>query len=188
MDWDVVTSGNHEREDGYVVRRQPGGAWKVFAPSESTLDVHPREEIGEARTWQAARRLVAAHAGEDAGEVADTVAPEGWRQVDIPLPWRPSKNGEVLHGFYGGQSVRDGIHGEYTVILVLTADKKAWLLSGTEIVQLVAAAQLRRGDPVHIVWGGRKETAAGFARKHYDLYVPDNKLLMPDIEIPVDFH
>lgn len=94
-----------------------------------------------------------------------------WVQVDIPRPWRPKYTGEELVGFYGGRTIRHGMYGEYTVILIHIPKLGAVTLSGTDIVQRVDAAMLEEGEPVRIVWCGYKELGDEKRKKIYDLWV-----------------
>jgi hypothetical protein len=94
-----------------------------------------------------------------------------WREVKIPRPWRPAYIGEELIGTYGGRTVRSGMYGQYEVILVKTGKEQAFLVSGTDIIQRIDAAQLNIGDPVRIIWMGYKELQEDMRKKMFELYV-----------------
>ena len=84
-----------------------------------------------------------------------------WRKVERPKPWRPKIVGEVLLGFYGGKSVRTGMYGEYTTVIVhvpgLPPAAGSFTLSGIQVVQAFDVADLKIGWPVRVVWTGLED-------------------------------
>lgn len=79
-----------------------------------------------------------------------------WRKITAPGTWYP-KPDEELVGFYLGRTKRDGSFGPYEVLMVAVPYKGAFMVSGTQVIQLADAAMLARGDAVRIRFCGYKE-------------------------------
>ena len=94
-----------------------------------------------------------------------------WKRVRALISWTPRAPGDELCGFFGGQTVRTGQYGEYTVVLVHVPDVGSYTVTGTELVRLVNAARLQDGEPVRIVFRGRERTSSDREIKRFDLLV-----------------
>lgn len=68
-----------------------------------------------------------------------------WHKLERPGPWKPTEEGAELVGYYLGQSLRDGIHGQYYIALfaVPSGDSysKPVTVSGTALLQRLMLAQ-----------------------------------------------
>lgn len=97
-----------------------------------------------------------------------------WRRVEAPKAWVPS-TGEELVGFFVGRTLRQSVFvtGQYEVILVAVPGMGVRMVTGTQLIQLVDAAQLAPGDPVRIIFLGYKDTANKRQIKLFDLYITD---------------
>lgn len=107
-----------------------------------------------------------------------------WRKIHAPTVWRP-QDGDELVGYYAGRSLRDGLHGQYEVATVLVPYKGAFLISGTQLIQLFDSAMISRGDAVRVVFKGRKPLEGEREMKMFELYVGEAPTLSED-EMPTD--
>lgn len=105
-----------------------------------------------------------------------------WRKVHAPAVWRP-KDGDELIGYYAGRSLRDGLHGQYEVATVLVPYKGAFLISGTQLIQLLDSAMISRGDAIRVVFKGRKQLEEEREMKLFELYVGEAPALA-EVEMP----
>lgn len=96
-----------------------------------------------------------------------------WIKISAPRSWQPAESGDELRGYYGGQTVRKGCHGEYTVVIVHVPYKGTFTVSGTKIVQLTDSAAMPRGQLMLIVFRGWEMQTSGHEMKLFDLYVAD---------------
>lgn len=109
-----------------------------------------------------------------------------WRKVSAPAPWRP-KDGDELVGYYVGRTSRDGIHGQYEVVVVAVPYKGAYMISGTKILQLTDAAMCARGDAVRVKFLGDIPIGKrGRTMKDFELYVGELEHVddLPEGETP----
>jgi len=86
-----------------------------------------------------------------------------WKEVHAPKTWYPKIPGTELVGFYGGRTTRNGSFGQYDVVLVHVPMRGSYMVSGTNLMQLVDAAMIDVGHPVRIVWDGHKSLGADAA-------------------------
>lgn len=100
-----------------------------------------------------------------------------WYEIELPRPWRPRVIGEELIGYYGGRTLRNGSYGQYEVILVTVPKMGCYTISGTDIIQRVDVARLQEGDPIKVIWGGRKDLGDDRYKKLYELYVTKEAVL-----------
>ena len=103
-----------------------------------------------------------------------------WKKVAAPKAWNPEVEGEQLTGFYGGRTIRDGLYGQYEVIIVHVPMAGAFTLTGTKLVQLMDASGATPGEPVIVRWLGHKETARGYKMKNYEVLVADGECVPAD--------
>lgn len=75
-----------------------------------------------------------------------------WKQIEKPETWRPKM--EELVGFYGGRTMRNGKFGQYEVVIVHVPRRGAFMISGTQIIQLVDASGISERWPIRVVWRG----------------------------------
>lgn len=106
-----------------------------------------------------------------------------WRTVTAPRPWNPTEPGEELVGYYGGRTLRNGVHGQYEVVIVHVPMDGAYMLTGVRIAQLIDASMATIGHPVRIIWKGRVETGAGHQMKQYEVMVADGEAI-PAEDLP----
>jgi hypothetical protein len=100
-----------------------------------------------------------------------------WRKVTAPQTWRPTEVGQELVGYYGGRTIREGQFGQYEVVLVHVPLEGSYMLTGTQLIQLLDASMANVGHPIRIVWQGLKETAAGHTMKTYEVMVAEGEAL-----------
>lgn len=96
-----------------------------------------------------------------------------WKKVKAPRIWRPKDVGTQLVGYYGGRTKRDGVHGQYEVVLVLVPVDGVFMVSGTMLIQLLDAAMLSNGDAMRIVYMGREALDSGREMKCFEVYVSE---------------
>jgi len=104
-------------------------------------------------------------------EVIDLRARYDWKKVEAPKAWRPQASGEELVGYYGGKTVRNGQWGQYEVILVNVPRRGIFMMSGTNIVQLVDAASIDIGHPIRVVWKGKIKLDKDKEMKVFEVFV-----------------
>lgn len=93
-----------------------------------------------------------------------------WVKVDAPKVWRPTPDQELI-GFYGGYTKKNGSFGPYDVVLVHVPRYGSFTVSGTQLIQLVDAAVLQKGDPVRIIYRGTKDLDGDKRVKLFELLV-----------------
>lgn len=108
-----------------------------------------------------------------------------WKKVEAPKTWRPKYNGEELVGFYGGRTIRSGSFGQYEVVIVHVPGRGSFMLSGTQLIQLIDAASADVGDPIRVVWGGylklgEAEDGREKKMKQFTVFVVDGERLAPE--------
>lgn len=107
-----------------------------------------------------------------------------WRRVVAPKVWEPKDPGAELLGFYGGRTVRNGVHGQYEVALVHVPVRGAYTISGASLIRLLDASQCQVGDPIRIIFNGREQVVGGdYSRKLFDLYMSDGERI-PAEDLP----
>lgn len=108
-----------------------------------------------------------------------------WRKINAPSTWRPAE-GEELVGYYAGRTKREGSFGQYEVVVVLVPYKGAFMLSGTQLLQLMDAGMVRRGDAVRVVYKGLKQLDDEREMKMFELFVGELEAVddVPDFEPP----
>lgn len=107
-----------------------------------------------------------------------------WQKIHLPRVWNPRQAGEELAGYYGGTTKRNGSFGQYDVVIVHVPYRGSYVVSGTEVIQLVDTSMIRKGHPVRIVFKGREEYAPKKEKKHFELLVAEGDPLAED-ELPV---
>lgn len=95
-----------------------------------------------------------------------------WRKVTAPKPWHP-KPGESIAGFYGGKSVKNGKFGQYQTIFVRIPGRGTVMVTGARIVQLIDAAMVEVGTPVHIAFQGKQDIGNDRTMNVFELNVAD---------------
>lgn len=71
-----------------------------------------------------------------------------WKRVEAPKRWSPKEVGQELVGFCSGKTVRNGVFGQYEVVLISVPARGVFMLSGVQIVQLVDASAAEIGWPL----------------------------------------
>lgn len=104
-----------------------------------------------------------------------------WKKVRAPVTWRPKDVGEVLVGFYGGKTLKNGKFGQYEVVIVHVPSRGSFMVSGTTIIQLVDGSCVRPGHPVCITWLGEKKLEDDRTLKQFELQVAEGDPLEEDI-------
>jgi hypothetical protein len=99
-----------------------------------------------------------------------------WRKVELPKVWRPEP-GEELVGYFGNRTLRDGPHGQYEVVVVYIPKVGARMVSGTEAIQLVDSAMIKRGHPIRLKFLGREDIGNGRFKKKFSLMVAEGEPL-----------
>lgn len=100
-----------------------------------------------------------------------------WKEVEAPSIWRPKK-GDELVGYFAGRTKRNGKFGEYTVITVLVPYKGAVMISGTMIVQLADSSMIRLGEPIKIIYLGKKAIGEDREMKTFKMYMGEGEALV----------
>lgn len=95
-----------------------------------------------------------------------------WRKVTGPKPWKP-KEGDELAGFYGGKTVKNGKFGQYAAVFVRVPGRGIFMVTGTRIIQLIDAAMVEIGAPIHITYGGKKDIGDDKKMNLFDLQVAE---------------
>ncbi len=108
-----------------------------------------------------------------------------WKKVVAPKTWRPKFNGEELVGFYGGRTMRSGSFGQYEVVIIHVPARGSFMVSGTQVIQLIDASAADVGDPVRVVWGGYLKLGEGEdgrekKMKLFEVYVVEGDRLGPE--------
>lgn len=91
-----------------------------------------------------------------------------WVRVVAPEVWRPNE-GEELIGHYGGVTKRNGPHGEYSLAIVHAA-RRAFLISGFDLLNKIGAADFAPGEAIRIVFCGYRHTNNGHDMKIFDVF------------------
>lgn len=107
-----------------------------------------------------------------------------WEKVKAPRSWYPKVPGEELCGYYGGQTVKNGNFGEYSVVIVHVPRQGTFTVSGVRIVQLADAAMVGKGHPVRVVYRGTKPLSGEREMKLFDLYIAEGDP-MSEEDLPV---
>ena len=97
-----------------------------------------------------------------------------WKEVEAPTYWRPRK-GDELVGYYAGQTKRNGKFGEYTIVTVLVPYKGAVMVSGSMIVQLADSSMIRLGEPIKIVYLGKKDIGDDRTMKTFKMFIGEGE-------------
>lgn len=113
----------------------------------------------------------------------DLKAQYKWKKVETPRMWRPKTSNEELVGYYGGKTTRVGAFGSYEVVIVHVPADGAYLVSGTQVVQSADAALLVTGQPIRLVFHGRKNIGSGREMKLITMYVAEGERV-PPAELP----
>ena len=80
-------------------------------------------------------------------------------------------------GYYGGRTIKDGQHGQYEVVLIHVPMGQSYMLSGSQLIQLLDASMAQPGHPIRIVWKGYTQTAAGYNMKTFDVMVAQGEVI-----------
>jgi hypothetical protein len=99
-----------------------------------------------------------------------------WKTVEAPKFWNP-KEGETLTGFYGGMTVKQAKWGEYSAAMIHVPVDGCFMVTGTQIINLLDANSVPMGHPVNIQFKGRIETGNGRQMKVFELQVADGMAL-----------
>lgn len=104
----------------------------------------------------------------------------GWEKVLVPRVWRPKPGDEIL-GFYGGRTLRNGQFGQYEVVIIVVPHKGAFTASGTGLINLIDAAQVAIGHPIHIRYLNKELIeSTGKHFKVYELFVAVGEPIAPE--------
>lgn len=104
-----------------------------------------------------------------------------WKKINRPRSWRPSRVGDELIGYYVGRTLRNGQWGQYEVITVVVPNHGAFMVSGTQLIQLADVALLQYGMAVRIRFLGRKTINEDHEMKEFELYVSEAELIAEDV-------
>lgn len=99
-----------------------------------------------------------------------------WRKVSAPKPWHP-KPGEEIAGFYGGRTVKNGKYGQYAAVFIRVPGRGALMVTGARIIQLLDAAMVEVGAPVHITFKGKQDIGDNKTMNVFELQVGDSNPL-----------
>lgn len=111
-----------------------------------------------------------------------------WRKVEPPRMWRPATEPpQEICGFYGGKTVRNGVHGQYEVVLVHVPMTGTWMLTGIDMVQKIDAAVIPIGHPIRVVWTGNKELGNGHTMKTFEVMVAEGEAIKAE-DLPLLAH
>ena len=94
-----------------------------------------------------------------------------WQKIQRPKPWKPDEVGDELIGYYGGTSLRDGRFGQYTVALIHVPLQGTWMVSGTQIIQMIDGAVVPHGHPIKITWKGMKKLGGDRQMKLFEVEI-----------------
>ena len=108
-----------------------------------------------------------------------------WKEVEAPTSWRPRKGDELI-GYYAGRTKKNGKFGEYTVVTVLVPYKGAVMVSGSMIVQLADSSMVRLGEPIKIVYLGKKDIGEDREMKTFRMFIGEGEALAVE-QIPERF-
>lgn len=84
-----------------------------------------------------------------------------WVEVKREGLWKPTREGDMLEGRYGGIQVANGPTGPFDVLEVRDDRGRIFGVSGVSAVNLVRAAGLRDGERMRLVYTGEVPAAAG---------------------------
>jgi len=98
-----------------------------------------------------------------------------WRKVQAPKTWRPADVGEEVVGYYGGQTLKEGRYGQYSVALVHVPLGESVMLSGTKVIQLIDSSLIKPGHPIRIIWMGMKDLPNGHTMKDFEVHVAEGE-------------
>ena len=100
-----------------------------------------------------------------------------WRKVVAPKPWYPEVEDAELVGFYGGRTLRSGVNGQYEVVIIHVPIEGTYMLTGTQLIQLMDASMIQIGHPIRVIWKGTKVTANGYKMKMFEVMVADGEAI-----------
>lgn len=106
-----------------------------------------------------------------------------WKKVHAPKTWAPRDIGEELVGYYGGRTMRNGAFGQYEVVIVHVPYRGSWMVSGTEIIQLLDSAAIQKGHPIRVVFKGMLALGGERTKKRFDLLIAEGDALSEE-ELP----
>ena len=95
--------------------------------------------------------------------------------------------GEELCGYYGGETVRGGLFGQYTVVIVHVPGGGTYSVSGVAAIDAVDSSGIQQGHPVRIIWQGWKHIPKTDRNmKQYEVFVAEDDAVpvdpMPEVE------
>lgn len=96
-----------------------------------------------------------------------------WKKIHAPRTWSPKAIGAELIGFYGGRTTRQGVYGQYDVVLVHVPQRGSYMVSGCQILQLIDASMIEVGGPIRIRFGGHQALSDNKAMKIFELFVAE---------------
>jgi hypothetical protein len=103
-----------------------------------------------------------------------------WHKLNRPQPWNPTKPGAELVGYYLGQSIRTGVYGEYTIIMLAVPTghgfTQPYTVSGVALINAIDGGLVEEGYLVRIVYQGVKDLDEERAVKLFDVYVGEGYL------------
>lgn len=106
-----------------------------------------------------------------------------WTKVTAPRPWRPTKPGDELIGYYAGRTSRDGVFGQYDVAMVAVPGVGVVTVSGTKPLSAIEASGVQLRTPVKFVFNGMVDVGREHKMKDIDVFV-DAAFLEPITELP----
>lgn len=110
-----------------------------------------------------------------------------WRKVEPPRSWRPTEDRQELCGFYGGKTIRNGLHGQYEVAIIHVPMTGTWTVTGVDVIQKIDAAVIPIGHPIRVVWTGTKELGNGHTMKTFEVMVAEGEALKAE-DLPTLVH
>lgn len=93
-----------------------------------------------------------------------------WTKATPPSAWRPVTPGDEIIGIYIGKTVMTGVNGQYDVVLIDVPRTGRFMVSGVQVVRSVDAARFDEGEPIRVVYGGKKDIGGERFMKVLDVY------------------
>ena len=96
-----------------------------------------------------------------------------WNKLEPPKSWKPEPGDEIA-GYYLGTSTRDGVYGQYNVVMLAVPDDKGFsrpvMISGIQVIQAIDGSSTKPGAFISVTVSGIELTANGHNMKVMDVY------------------